>query len=833
MNSKFENLLNVDENNKLNLNIPNLPNVKSIVVSMIGCARMGKSTFINMFISYLHQTNMKVLETSSGSDHCTTGVNIYNVFLKNDDNEYNLIFLDCQGLSFLDSKNDDKFLSAIYMISDIVVFHTSGYINNETLNTLTPLCLVADMIQTDVHETMLKPKLYFRMKDYSLNADPRDFITKTFTKRSDQFDNVRGAIKKLFPVIEPITTDILGKNNIEQLNMQNPDYLTICNDDLGFKKCFDTLIIDIHQLFNDNRPIVTPKMIFLNLEKIVNQINTNLRMTFVDYDYYTLLIKQRFNDFKKTLPVEFTEKNHIDHTEVANLKLRSKLDDILEFRKKMCNQFAQIEQGIIDSEINNFDKTYIAQVEEDIKACYSDAENYIIKNIIPDFSKNLSNDLKDLLFTQNELIGGLYDIVAHNFKKSYFDHMNKKRIFYCACNGSTVEASHTQCKILNCECNNFSKYAKGLNQNTITDIFNLILQKYCPIIKKEYFEFLEKHNQHIISIKNFANTLVPFDVKWFEKHYSNIKFADMSNTNEIKYTNSHICNRILAYWTVLKKIEYFEIIDVKIQIDDKFINLDNFKENMLVTKKLNDIEGLICFDMSQYFKENSNVCPSEGTEITYPDFLISRNEFQNIPSLLDTQIVKIEKESKQPALYFFVKHIIETLKQSTQEEIDKVNQFIKKNRHQTHEIYLKHFKNMCSNNNGYHLTNNIMYCQTTLNFTTITITGCEALYLGSNNDSFKKAIISILNADKQTMCSDKNGLVFRMLSVDDENIIKTLCANSNITVDFLNDHFKFKTVHSNVTDYKISYTTMFGKLVIENLIRKYMSVYVSEKITNK
>jgi GTPase SAR1 family protein len=51
-------------------------NKQTFVISMIGCARVGKSTFINVFASYIFDENINIAKTSSLSEHCTIATHL-------------------------------------------------------------------------------------------------------------------------------------------------------------------------------------------------------------------------------------------------------------------------------------------------------------------------------------------------------------------------------------------------------------------------------------------------------------------------------------------------------------------------------------------------------------------------------------------------------------------------------------------------------------------------------------------------------------------------------------------------------------------------------------
>lgn len=344
-----------------------------VVISMIGTARVGKSTFINAFLSHLTNNNISIVKTASSSTHCTLGIDLIKCTSSTNTDHFDLIILDCQGLMYEDSKSDDKLLAIIYLLSDIVVYHDIGIINNQTLNTLTPLCLVMDHIKNI--ELEKRPILFFRMRDYNLDSDPLDIINTTFTKRDDQYDKVRGAIQHLFPQIKTICTDPIGKKDLNLL--KNNEYLKVI-DDSGFSDSFEILsanIIDLTHNLNS-----TSKNIYDKLSNIVRNINQNEKITWENYDYYTLLIEKRFSEYYKNIPKYLFETIEPDYFESTFQISVNKLEQIAELIEKFKSIFSNVESTMIIEQINKYDIELIKPIEQVQKNIFQLAEDQIDSN---------------------------------------------------------------------------------------------------------------------------------------------------------------------------------------------------------------------------------------------------------------------------------------------------------------------------------------------------------------------------------------------------------------------------------------------------------------------
>ena len=76
MNIKFEmkqnKLISIENNLLVLTDLIEINN--SIVISIVGDARKGKSTFLNLMINYITKEDKKYFNTSSDIKHCTIGI---------------------------------------------------------------------------------------------------------------------------------------------------------------------------------------------------------------------------------------------------------------------------------------------------------------------------------------------------------------------------------------------------------------------------------------------------------------------------------------------------------------------------------------------------------------------------------------------------------------------------------------------------------------------------------------------------------------------------------------------------------------------------------------
>jgi ABC-type cobalamin/Fe3+-siderophores transport system ATPase subunit len=159
------------------LDLPTTTPVK--VLSILGKARMGKSTFLNTIVSKLTGENTNVFNCQTGIEHCTIGVDY--CFLP----EHNLLLLDSQGLANGDAQHDPALLLFIYLISDVIIFNDSKILQNEALKLIEPICAFMTYIE-DI-DNYIKPNLIFRLSDGKLVKDTKKNLSNVLAQHDDQY----------------------------------------------------------------------------------------------------------------------------------------------------------------------------------------------------------------------------------------------------------------------------------------------------------------------------------------------------------------------------------------------------------------------------------------------------------------------------------------------------------------------------------------------------------------------------------------------------------------------------------------------------------------------
>lgn len=260
------------------LRIPENDNIR--IISILGKARMGKSTFLNSIVYWLQGDAEPVqgdftppFATQDDDNHCTRGIDYYYSKSKS------ILLLDCQGLALEDSSHDPMLLLFTYLISDRIIFNERMMLQNEALKLMEPICAFMNYIETDDFE---KPRLFFRISDSNnMSTDPKVNLAKVMARYNDQYQSIRDSVAHLFqPDIGIIKTDMLDRKT--KMAVQNGSYAELFEEEgLGFTKAVETLFADLPK----GRPA---KAWLKEVPKYVENINNNEKITIDKLDVVTL-----------------------------------------------------------------------------------------------------------------------------------------------------------------------------------------------------------------------------------------------------------------------------------------------------------------------------------------------------------------------------------------------------------------------------------------------------------------------------------------------------------------------------------------------------------------
>jgi len=321
------------------------------IVSILGKARMGKSTFLNSIVSRIEGVTVAPFQTQDDDEHCTHGMDAYYCV------KQKLLLLDCQGLALEDSSHDPALLLFAYLISDTIVFNERMMLQNEALKLMEPICTFMTYINV---EEVQKPRLFFRISDADIVKSPQKNLEKVMVAYNDQYQSIRESIAHLFqPDIGIVKTNALDKDAKEIL--KTGDYYSLfSHPTIGFDTAIDELIESLPRgqfatLWKSKMP------------KIVENINRNEKISIDKLDLVGLNARIEIMEWTNKLPASLFSQIHVDGTQetfdrnVAPYKMK-KAATLQEFTR------------IFASVTNTIKEPYYAKLEERLTVPFTEAD---------------------------------------------------------------------------------------------------------------------------------------------------------------------------------------------------------------------------------------------------------------------------------------------------------------------------------------------------------------------------------------------------------------------------------------------------------------------------
>lgn len=265
------------QQDKLSL-VGSIPQGNPRVISIMGKARMGKSTFLNAIVTHLTRESQAPFKAQDSDDHCTRGIDSY--YLES----HNLLLLDSQGLDYEDASHDPLLLLFLYLVSDLIIFNDTRRLENGALKLMEPICAFTNYLDID---TVVKPKLYFRIFDSDVKDADKN-LEKVLGTYNDQYQSIRNSIKHLFDAdIRLLKTEPLDRIAKELLHT-NAYGILLEEEYYGFRAAIQQIL-----KASENS---TPKTILNKVPDLVNLINNNQEIRIEKLDVVKL---QAENDIHK------------------------------------------------------------------------------------------------------------------------------------------------------------------------------------------------------------------------------------------------------------------------------------------------------------------------------------------------------------------------------------------------------------------------------------------------------------------------------------------------------------------------------------------------------
>ena len=277
----------------------NLPTTPVKILSIIGKARMGKSSFLNAFVSKYAGKNTTVFTTQDGDDHCTLGIDYYYI------PEQNLLLLDSQGLAHENACHDPSLLLFIYLVSNIVIFNESTMLQNSALKLIEPICTFTQYLDMDTCE---KPSLIFRISDAKRGSDIHKTLEKLMAHHNDQYNSIRESVENVFAQpVKIIKTEYPQKADDSLLSSN--DYLAlISTKENGFDSAITSIIDDISAA-------VPRENILTSIPGYIDSINNNEQININKLDIVALTHNNDILTWLNKVPAELKSEIEVDGTQ--------------------------------------------------------------------------------------------------------------------------------------------------------------------------------------------------------------------------------------------------------------------------------------------------------------------------------------------------------------------------------------------------------------------------------------------------------------------------------------------------------------------------------------
>jgi hypothetical protein len=581
--------LNTDLDNLDNLN-DNL-NEKIKIVSIIGKARGGKSTFSNLLISSLYNENKKIFNMSDLSTHCTNGVDYY--FMK----EHKIILLDFQGIYLGDSSQDSKLLLLAYLLSDIIIFNENKILSNNTLQQFEPMLSFLQYINKDELQ-MVNPKLIFRISDVNLDIEPTTNMQQMLSEQKDQFQSIRDCINLLFDEPFSIATKNLDRNEFKLL--KNGEFIQILDCE---ENGFDNAIFKILDYIDCCEYKNTYNGFIKKIQLIINNINNEEKIDYTKLDVVSTLqnyeileyLTKFSNDLYTEIDVDYTQKSYED-------KIIKRENERQQVITSTYSKFNTIPKNIIDLQLNKILSKIDKEIDKAKDKCINMSKDklkevlnkYLLKNNEYELKYNFSiinfddfNELSEIDYCNkyilndlNEKLNKINNEVETIYKNTYYDYISIKNNFMNNILKFTLEILK---KIKNDIDNKFkitNEYINNLKTSEINlsdKISNIDLKFDEPIskhieicIQYLYEDILEK-----IELSNKTDIIIIT----LDKEYV-IKNVHDYDTNSPKY-NESIKKNIRQM--LENKLEILENLLTKQQENNLYLQKNNIENFNIIT----------------------------------------------------------------------------------------------------------------------------------------------------------------------------------------------------------------------------------------------------------
>ena len=659
------------------------------VVSILGKARMGKSSFLNCLAYQITKENKKIFTTKGTFEHVTKGVDFYHL------PQHNLILLDTQGLDHEDSSHDPILLLFVYLISDVIIFNGTQQLQNDTLKLLEPIC--AFMHSVDL-EDIVKPHLFFRIANAFpvVLDDPRKSLDTINVTYNDQYQSIRDSIKLLFQDdIDIVATDHLGKSSTAYIDAGTYKPL-LENEENGFAAAIEKILNSLE------KPSEKKNQYLTKLPEVIKQINNNEKINISKLDVVALTTSNEILQWLQTvdqsdfrvIDVDGLQKTFIERVEPRKTKKKAILTAFTKRFKSVPEKikesyYTELSRKLsspIDTAIHESETKAIARVAHIHEQARAERAFESINSSVNSFT-NIDSSFKKqylrVIYTFEEACADLYEPVKERYVKwccavykGYDDALTR------LITAETEDMAAVDIIYKNTLDNYIKECTEYINTYTSTDI---LLESNKEIINKIWSDKRNDTRQIVLDkvkvreMKGGIKSAIPFFITSYNSSkISAVETHDLTKSTWTQFVINlgELSKKTIEDWTSKKKEMLFgkkftitefpigKMVHVNPEIE--FIQCDIIRETMTDTVKINDsyrkdyitidtynefylpiITSAVDKMISKGYADKSWQWYSDSVDMTYKNLIIRKNSSlstaysNNLETILYNQIIKM------------------------------------------------------------------------------------------------------------------------------------------------------------------------------------------------
>lgn len=819
----FDNNGNINYNKNEIKNLINENNKNKSVICIVGQTRMGKSSYLNCIHYYITGENKEIFKTIKGDEHCTKNVNIYNL--------ESYILIDCQGLKYENSYNDDKLLLIAYSLSDIIIINGINTLDNTLLSLIEPISVFSNYLEKSKPKNK-KPKLCFRIKDYDDNFDINKQLKKLLNEdNQDNYNTLRKVIKILFESVSATYTYHPNRNERKELDTKKYNNI-INNNEIHFKESIEYILnlIDENHTRTLEQFINNTKNVYNDIKQGINAESFNMKeadlskMIFEKkyQTFYDNITKENDNKYNRSVVDNF--KNLPDDDEIAKNhyylnNFMPEINKIFEIIKNAHKKFDDNEpEMLINMEyklFNHLTATINVALQKRVDKITEYFEDIDIESIIDDYLKMYKKKIKNYPNIKNyeeidfdlHCVSKIKDYILEKMSDYRLDdalqYINVEELFKKHNINAKKLITNTMEKILKnevkvsseiydktIELNN--KYEEFINLINFDADYNLINHyfnefnkdiKKCKVIHNDNLKIIEtcKENlTNLINERNNIDNLSHFILN--NKNNINIKKNFSENIENVyKDTISNELKNIDSNLNIINTIEYINTSPEQYECTIEFTNHDIIDYNI---------------DKKNYWKKVKNFCSKAYKTIKYILWEDKYNEIDFNKLFNNTKIINLYKNICHDKIKNYIKN--NTINYDDAISISENNPDLKFIIFKGEKCCSYILRNYCVPNQGYMLIHNDDYNKSIKIFDSELFKKYYDIntiikYFGNIEDN--KTIINIEKNNSDTICdtsltnySDNNIMILKKYHLR-ENIIKNIILKQEEEKELIDNWF--------------------------------------------